>query len=114
MKGMSNLEFKSKLVGIRIMQKRKEKGLNQEELSKLIGISKNHLSSLERGKYLPTTYCISKICSALGGTPDYYLIGRISLDDENEFLSLIEQCPPVQLNIIKKLIKLYLDEIDKI
>lgn len=57
------------------MTKRKECGLSQETLAEIIGYSKNHLSSVERGKYTPTTNFIIAICNALGETPDYYLIG---------------------------------------
>lgn len=56
------------------MQRRKALGLTQEELSEQIGLSKNHLSNIERGIYLPTTQAVMQICTALGETPDYYLI----------------------------------------
>lgn len=36
------MNIDKKLIGIRIMIKRKEKGLSQEELSEMIGYSKNH------------------------------------------------------------------------
>ena len=42
------MKLDNKYIGIRILQKRKENGLSQEELSEKIGISKNHLSSIER------------------------------------------------------------------
>lgn len=69
------MKIDKKLIGIRIMTKRKECGLSQETLAEIIGYSKNHLSSVERGKYTPTTNFIIAICNALGETPDYYLIG---------------------------------------
>lgn len=37
------MEINQKLVGIRIMQKRKEYNFSQEKLAELIDISKNHL-----------------------------------------------------------------------
>lgn len=107
------MNLEQKLVGIRIMQKRKEKGLSQEELSEMINLSKNHLSSIERGKYIPTTRCLIKICNALGGTPDYYLIGKISDSDKNEIVSLLNKCPEKYLDLIKKTINLFIDEINK-
>ena len=72
------MEINKRLIGIRIMQRRKALGLTQEELSEQIGLSKNHLSNIERGIYLPTTQAVMQICTALGETPDYYLIGKIS------------------------------------
>ena len=65
-----------RLIGLRIMQKRKKLGLSQEKLAEKLGISKNHLSNIERGKYIPTTELIFKICNTMGNTPDYYLIGK--------------------------------------
>lgn len=108
------MEFNKKLVGIRIMQKRKEKNLTQDELAYKIGKSKNHLSSIERGKYLPTTETISLICSVLGSTPDYYLIGKIDNTIENETISIIKQFPQSHQIIINKLLKTYLEEIHQI
>lgn len=65
------------------MTKRKECGLSQETLAEIIGYSKNHLSSVERGKYTPTTNFIIAICNALGETPDYYLIGTPTKNTDN-------------------------------
>ncbi len=100
-----------KLIGIRIMQKRKECGLKQEELSEIIGYSKNHLSNIERGIYAPTVPFIFKLCNTLGETPDYYLIGKISENEKSEIISLMEKFPPDSLKIVTKLISAYLDEI---
>ena len=72
------LNFDKKLIGIRIMQKRKEHGLSQEKLAEKIGISKNHLSNIERGNNTPTLKFLFDICNVLGETPDYYLLGVIS------------------------------------
>ena len=105
-----NMEPEGKLIGIRIMQKRKEAGLTQEQLSEEIGLSKNHLSGIERGKYLPTTQCIFKICSALGETPDYYLIGSIR-DGNNRITGLFAQLPKSAQDLAIKFIEDYLQSI---
>lgn len=89
------------------MQRRKAKGLTQEELSEQIGISKNHLSGIERGVYLPTTATIIKICNILGFSPDYYLIGKIAID-EDEVTGLIRQLPTKEQVVLKKLLETYL------
>lgn len=106
------MEIESKLIGIRIMQRRKEKGLNQEELSELIGFSKNHISNIERGKYIPTTRFIFKICTVLGGTPDYYLIGRIS-EETNDTILLLSGLPDDKQKMINCLLKTYISETNK-
>ena len=103
------MDINKKLVGIRIMQRRKAKGLTQEELSEQIGISKNHLSGIERGVYLPTVSTIIKIFNILGFSSDSYLSGHISID-EDEVTALIRQLPGNEQNVLKKLLEVYLVE----
>ncbi len=88
------------------MQKRKEKGLSQEQLSEQIGFSKNHLSSIERGKYTPTTKFLFEICNTLGETPDYYLLGRIETNSD-DFLDIIKSLPSESQHILKQLLEYY-------
>lgn len=105
------LNIDKKLIGIRIMIKRREKGISQEELSEIIGYSKNHISNIERGKYIPTTAFIFEICNALGETPDYYLIGNPT-DNTDRITALIKTLPEYSQNILLKLIEVYISEIN--
>ena len=54
-----------KLVGDNCARYRKEKGLTQEQLSELCGLSQQYLSDLERGKRNPTIVTIYEIAQAL-------------------------------------------------
>ena len=45
----------------RIEEKRKEKGVNQEELAKIMGVSRQTISSLENGRYNPSILLAYKI-----------------------------------------------------
>jgi len=54
-----------KLVGENCARVRKEKGLTQEALSELCGLSQQYLSDLERGKRNPTIVTIYEIAQAL-------------------------------------------------
>ena len=45
----------------RIEEIRKEKGLNQEELAKMMGVSRQTISSLENGRYNPSILLAYKI-----------------------------------------------------
>ncbi len=48
----------------RIEEIRKDKGINQDELAKALGVSRQTISSLERGRYNPSitlAYKISKL-----------------------------------------------------
>ena len=53
------------------MQRRKALKMTQEELAEQVGLSKNHLSNIERGVYLPTTQLVLRLCAVLGETPDF-------------------------------------------
>ena len=44
---------------------RKEKGLSQAELAKLVGVSRNTISSVETGQYEPTAKLAMLLCVAL-------------------------------------------------
>ena len=45
----------------RIEEIRKEKGVNQEELAKIMGVSRQTISSLENGRYNPSILLAYKI-----------------------------------------------------
>lgn len=111
-----NISEKSKLVGIRIKHKRKEKDLTQEDLSELMNISPGQLSCIERGVYLPTTQNVYKICDILGEEPNYYLIGHISPDRENKIIDLIKILPQSYQAMLETSIELlvnaYIKEIE--
>lgn len=104
------MNIDKKLIGIRIMIKRKEKGISQEELSEMIGYSKNHISNIERGKYIPTTTFLFEICTALGETPNYYLLGNPT-ESTDKITELIKTLPEYSQNILLKLIEVYISEI---
>lgn len=54
-----------KLVGDNVSRIRKEKGLTQEQLSELSGLSQQYISDLERGKRNPTIVTIYELALAM-------------------------------------------------
>lgn len=58
---MISVELKNK-----VAEFRKEKNISQSELAEQVGISRNAISSIERGEYEPTAYHALKICMVLG------------------------------------------------
>ena len=60
---MISVELKNNIVEFR-----KEKNISQTQLAELIGVSRNAISSIERGEYEPTAYNELKICKVLGKT----------------------------------------------
>ncbi|WP_406701428.1 helix-turn-helix domain-containing protein [Sphingomonas caeni] len=55
-----------KLVGANVARIRRERGLTQEALAELCGLSQQYLSGLERGQRNPTIVTIYEIAMALG------------------------------------------------
>ena len=49
----------------RLAEVRKEKGLSQAELAKMVGVSRNTVSSIETGQFNPTAKLALIICIAL-------------------------------------------------
>ena len=59
----SELKLKNNVAEIR-----KGKGLSQAELAKLVGVSRNTISSIEVGQYEPTAKLALLLCIALDKT----------------------------------------------
>lgn len=55
---------------IRLKMARVEKDLSQEELAKLVGVSRQTIGLIELGKYNPTLSLCVTICKALSKTLD--------------------------------------------
>ena len=52
----------------RIEEIRKERGIRQEDFAKLIGVSRQTISSLETGRYNPSIFLAHKIAQFFGMT----------------------------------------------
>ena len=48
-----------------LVEARKEKGLSQAELAKLVGVSRNTINSIETGQFNPTAKLALILCIAL-------------------------------------------------
>ena len=63
----------------KIEQIRKERGIRQEEFAKLLGVSRQTISSLETGRYNPSIFLAHNIAKFFGMT-----IEEVFLFDEEE------------------------------
>ena len=52
----------------RIEEIRKQKGIRQDELAKMMGVSRQTISSLENGRYNPSIFLAYKIAHYFGKT----------------------------------------------
>ena len=62
----------------RIEEIRKERGIRQEDFAKLMGVSRQTISSLETGRYNPSIFLAHKIAQFFGMT-----IEEVFLFDED-------------------------------
>lgn len=85
------METQYEEMGIRIRNKRKSLKMKQLKLAELLGISNNHMSSIENGKVAPSLDIFINICKSLEIRPDYLLLGTMHCDD-------------VPMNILDKLL----------
>jgi len=54
-----------RLIGNEISEARHKKGLTQDELSKLTGISRSYICDVENGRYNPSLKLMTKLAGAL-------------------------------------------------
>lgn len=105
------VKINKKLIGVRIMQRRKTAGLTQDELAEKVDFSPNHISNIECGKNLPTTKFILQVCNILGETPDYYLLGKIG-EDTDEITRLVRQLTPDSQRVLRRLLETFQEEVE--
>lgn len=91
------------LLGQRIASLRTKKGLTQEKLSEMAGITNNYLSNIERSRSIPSLETLMSLCAALDVTPNHILIGTDDTMPEyllNDITSLLSECTPRERRII--------------
>ncbi len=71
------MKFEYEAMGQRIADRRIHFKLKQHELAERVGVSNNHLSSIERGKEKPSLDVLINICNELQVTPDYLIMGTM-------------------------------------
>ncbi len=102
------MEINKLEIGKRVMRQRIELGLSQDEFSEQLGISRNHLSGIECGKYLVTTRFIFQLCKLSGKTPDYFLLGQVN-SSTDMLCNLIRHLSPHEQELVIQLIETYLN-----
>lgn len=77
-------------IGKRIRNSREKKGLTQENVAELVGISERAYGSIERGKTCCSLVNLIKIVRVLGLSMDYLLFDKVPEEDKNELHKLIK------------------------
>ena len=98
-------EAEWKEIGNRIRERRKSRSLKQSELAEAIGISVNHMSSIENGRQHPSVYVLIKLSEQLNATPDLFLMGSMRKNNvPQNIVDLLNTCSTSELKLIKNLI----------
>ena len=64
------------MVGVRIRDARVQRGLSQESVAQMLGISTSHLCNVETGRKKPSFEMILAVAVLLNISLDYLLLGR--------------------------------------
>ena len=90
-------------IGKRIARRRKELGLKQSEVEEKADLGYKYLSNIERSISIPSVEVIMRLAVALDTTPDEFLIGTLSHDNQ-EWENISEMLRPMnakQLSLAK-------------
>ena len=90
-------------IGKRIARRRKELGLKQSEVEEKADLGYKYLSNIERSISIPSVEVIMRLAVALDTTPDEFLIGTLSHDNQ-EWRNISEMLRPMnakQLSLAK-------------
>ena len=100
--------------GQRIKKKRKEKHLSQIEVAEKLGISPNHLSTLENGNSNPSFEVICDLCDLLDATPDYFFLGALHSNNlPQNIIDKLRLLPEDKQVFVSKFIELLLENASK-
>ena len=90
-------------IGKRIARRRKDLGLKQSEVEEKADLGYKYLSNIERSISIPSVEVIMRLAVALDTTPDEFLIGTLSHDNQ-EWKNISEMLRPMnakQLSLAK-------------
>lgn len=102
-----------KQIGSRILSRRKQLRMTQEELAEKAGITPQTVSSAELGKKALRPENIIRVCSALDISTDYLLLGEVNAGDHSVLLSQIADLPPIQYRHLEDIINSFILALDE-
>lgn len=97
------------IIGSRIKEERVKRGLSQEELGKLVGVSKVAISHYERGSEQPKMKRLKKLVEVLDLTPNYLLGNDVDIvfEEEEKYHTTISKLELEIINQLRKHQQLY-------
>lgn len=95
-------------MGKRLVARRKQLRLTQEELAERADMNAQIISTAETGKKALRPENIIKICAALDISPDYLLLGNITGVDTSILSKKVSQLTPEQYRHLEEIIDSYI------
>lgn len=99
-------ELDYKMIGMRIRNLRKNRGISQEELAESVDISATHISHIENGSTKLSLTVLVNIASVLSVQIDELLFDHVSSSSDHIISNIIESlssCSKQQLKIINEI-----------
>lgn len=101
------------LLGNTIRQARMERGISQERLAEMVGITTTHLKHIESEHRKPSIEVLFRMIEVLDFSVDSLFVKceeRETKQTYQNILLLLEKCDGKQLRIVRNVIKSLLDE----
>lgn len=98
-------------IGKRILERRKQLHLTQEELAERANITPQTVSSAELGKKALRPENIIKICAALNVSTDYLLRGIIAAEDYSDLIQKYTQLSPKQYRHLEDIVNSFISAV---
>jgi len=101
------------LLGRRIRSRREAMDMTQKDLACAADCSVTHLSNIENNYTIPSIEFIMRLCSLLGTTPDYFLLGIDRTDEEDDwpvFQDKLRLCSKEQRRLANRFLDILVEE----
>lgn len=112
---MEEFDLNYSAIGQNIKRIRKQKGITQEQLADMTGISKVHISNMENANTKVSLASLVKIASALGTSVDWMLgVDGFSGDYTVEINEIMDGCDCKKARFLIETLRTMRDEIEKL
>lgn len=99
-----------KKIGVRIVERRKELKLTQEQVAERMNVSIQMISNIERGNKAIKIDNLLKLCDILQTSTDYILTGKCTNNDFDNLASKISQLTVSDYKMIEMLVNYRLND----
>ena len=103
---------KQAILGLRIMQRRKQLGINESELAEQIGLSEHQISNIETGRSYPRMKSFIRICEILEVNADYFISGAMKDEIDENIIDMISSLSQEEQKTVWKLLDAYIHRND--